>query len=201
MDAIVLHQDQLKHRCRFGNCLLPEDKRRTGNKRTFHNEFQSVFNVDVTTEDSKIYPDLLCSKHASVLYWIKQDVSKSGKIEGKYGLFEFKQHDNECTICPVNCDVASASDCISLFSKVADSAQREKFLEDLISVLNEKELVVLASSLGKKISKPIREDAEKMTSVYYDLQNLCNYDINDFIDNSSSDVLRAFISECCNIEK
>ena len=202
MDADVIHQDQLSNRCRFGNCLLSESKGRVGKKQTFHKEFKSVFNVDVTTEDAKIYPDLLCNKHSSLLHRIKQKLGKSGEVgEGeKYSLFEFKQHDNGCSICYPDCDVASASDCISLFSKMADSAEREKFLEDLVSALNEKELVVLASALGKKLSKPIREDAEKMTSVYYDLKNLCSYNIDDFIENSS-DVLRAFIRECCNIEK
>ena len=74
------------------------------------------------------------------------------------------------------------------------------FLQELVFTLNKHELVTLATSLGEKLSKPIRDDAEKMTSKYYNLEELCNYNINDFIQNSNG-VLRAFITACCNIER
>jgi hypothetical protein len=122
---------------------------------------------------------------------------KSGNIDNKLKLFQFKSHSNECTLCPANSDL-SAKDCISSFSKISDTEQRKVFLQELVLTLDEHELVTLATSLGEKLSKPIRDDAEKMTSKYYNLEELCNYNINDFIQNSNG-VLRAFITASSRI--
>ena len=152
-----IHRDYLKNRCRFGNCQLPEDARRSGHKNTFYNKFQEHFRVDVMSEDLDIYPDRLCSQHSSLMHLTK----KSRNIDNKSKLFQFKSHSNEFTLFPANSDL-SAKDCISSFSIISDTEQRKVFLQELVLTLDEHELVM--TSLGEKLSKPIHADAEKMTS-------------------------------------
>lgn len=72
-------------------------KKRTEIKQAFSHEFQALLNIDVTVEDSKIYPDLLCYKHTSLLYRAKQAL-KSGEIEEKYTLLKFKEHVRDCSL-------------------------------------------------------------------------------------------------------
>ena len=96
-----IHRDYLKNRCRFGNCQLPEDARRSGHKSTFYNKFHKHFRVDVRSEDRDIYPDRLCNQHSSLM----QRTKNSENIDHKLKLFQFKSHSNECTICPANSDL------------------------------------------------------------------------------------------------
>lgn len=93
------HKDLLKRRCRFGNCLLRQDDRRVEKKIKFSNEFNNLFGIDVTSEDSEIYPELLCNRHCCLLRRAKSSFQQNGTYETCQDVHQFQPHSDQCSVC------------------------------------------------------------------------------------------------------
>ena len=228
IDTMEAHQIKLRSRCRYGNCLIKEGQKK-GKKGNYSIEFLKLFNVDVNSENSTIYPELVCNKHCSLLTRARESFKKGFDYVPDNSLFEFLKHsDSECAICfdngpevkrrkpgpgrgntkQISLDpepfleksekAVTASDCFKMFSKLNDFDERGLFLKELVSNLTNDELNLLSKSLAEKAQHNVRATAEKMTSKYQQLDELCCYQILPFINNCDP-ILLTFIENLCGV--
>ena len=97
-DEITRHIDLLKVRCRI--CGKVTEKGHIRHKSSFTKEIKELFRADVTTDETAIHPQLICNKHASLLYRFRKAEDKSS-FNSNHTILNFGKHDNQCKMCKV----------------------------------------------------------------------------------------------------
>jgi hypothetical protein len=68
-------------------------------KEHFIKEFEEMFNIDISSDDSNIHPPLVCPAHKAVFYRYRSCKQKGNRYTTNTVLFNFEQHTQYCTVC------------------------------------------------------------------------------------------------------
>lgn len=99
------HRRFLQSRCRLGNCIFSEsDSKYSYSKYDFAEEFETLFGIDVYSDERDVHPPNVCNTHRHVLSRAKRHHEESNEVfnlsDRNSTPFEFRNHDGgNCSIC------------------------------------------------------------------------------------------------------
>ena len=91
------HEELLKLRCRYGNCVLEESEYPVL-KENFQEEF-CFLGIDINRDDPTVYPSKVCKKHQALLIQVRASMAENRDFKPLSHVYEFKPHHSLYDIC------------------------------------------------------------------------------------------------------
>lgn len=180
-------------------------------KHDFANEFESLFNIDVTAENPTSYPNLLCAPHTTLFYNARSKGLDNYKTKVQLFLFESVvcKIESPCHLCVHKKKVQSTldkdaqkltkikADILKLFGKL-DCDNKIDCMVSIARIMTSDQLAKFMENLGMHTHEEIKKDCDSIEGVYKDPKYLESFDISNYM-LQRNDLIVSFICGAAQI--